>query len=57
MIVEVSNGQSRKLEPGSFLFVEDTVGKGHKNHLVNDEERVCGPAPLSWTVGYLGIWD
>jgi len=24
LIVEVSNGQSRKLEPGSFLFVEDT---------------------------------
>ena len=20
-------------------------------------EGVCGPAPLSWTVGYLGIWD
>ena len=46
LIVEVSNGQSRKLEPGSFLFVEDTVGKGHKNHLVNDEEVVLAFVPV-----------
>ena len=46
LIVEVSNGQSRKLEPGSFLFLEDTVGKGHKNHLVNDEEIVLAFVPV-----------
>src|ERR1700730_9966569 len=46
LIVEVSNGQSRKLEPGSFLFVEDTTGKGHKNHLVNDEEVVLAFVPV-----------
>jgi hypothetical protein len=47
LIVEVSNGQSRKLEPGAFLFVEDTVGKGHKNHLVNDEEVVLAFVPVA----------
>ena len=46
LIVEVSNGQSRKLEPGSFLFVEDITGKGHKNHLVNDEEVVLAFVPV-----------
>ena len=46
LIVEVSNGQSRKLEPGSFLFLEDTVGKGHKNHLVNNEEIVLAFVPV-----------
>jgi hypothetical protein len=46
LIVEVSNGQSRKLEPGSFLFVEDTTGKGHKNHLVSDEEVVLAFVPV-----------
>ena len=46
LIVEVSNGQSRKLEPGSFLFLEDTVDKGHKNHLVNDEEIVLAFVPV-----------
>jgi hypothetical protein len=47
LIVEVSNGQSRKLEPGSFLFVEDIAGKGHKNHLVNDEEVVLAFVPVA----------
>jgi hypothetical protein len=40
------HGQSRKLEPGSFLFVEDITGKGHKNHLVNDEEVVLAFVPI-----------
>ena len=46
LIVEVSNGQSRKLEPGSFLFVEDTTGRGHKTHLVSDEEVVLAFVPV-----------
>src|ERR1700704_4808221 len=46
LIVEVTNGQTRKLEPGSFLFVEDTAGKGHKNHLVNDQEVVLAFVPV-----------
>jgi hypothetical protein len=46
LIVEVSNGQSRKLGPGSLLFVEDTTGKDHKNHLVSDEEVVLAFVPV-----------
>ena len=45
LIVEVSNGQSRKLEPGSFLFVE-ILGKRPQNHLVNDEEVVLAFVPV-----------
>jgi len=36
--VEVSDGQRRKFYQGSLLFLEDTWGKGHRNHKVNNEE-------------------
>ena len=36
--VEVSNGETRRLNTGSMIFFEDLVGKGHLNRIVDDQE-------------------
>lgn len=36
--VEVSDGEIRRFGQGALLFVEDTWGKGHLNHRVDDTE-------------------
>src|SRR5689334_24754511 len=35
--VEVSDGEVRRLDPGSMIFLEDIRGKGHLNRMVNDQ--------------------
>lgn len=35
--VEVSDGEVRRLDPGSMIFFEDVGGKGHLNRIVNDQ--------------------
>jgi uncharacterized cupin superfamily protein len=40
--IQTSDGEVRHFEPGSMLFVEDTTGKGHLNHKLNDEELLLG---------------
>jgi hypothetical protein len=45
--VEVSNGQRRRLGQGAILFVEDTTGKGHKDHAVNDDQLVLVLIPVA----------
>ena len=36
--VEVSDGEIRRLGPGSITLVEDTTGKGHRSRVVGDSE-------------------
>jgi quercetin dioxygenase-like cupin family protein len=36
--VEVSDGETRRLNAGSMIFFEDLVGRGHLNRIVNDQE-------------------
>jgi len=36
--VDVSDGEGRRFGPGSFLFLEDTWGKGHRNRAVDDDD-------------------
>ena len=36
--VEVSDGETRRLEAGSMIFFEDVGGKGHLNRIVDDQE-------------------
>jgi hypothetical protein len=49
--IQTSDGEMRRFEPGSMLFVEDTSGKGHLNHKLNDDELLLGfvavPADLN----------
>jgi len=35
--IRVSDGEVRRLGPGSILFVEDTTGKGHTTRNIGDE--------------------
>jgi quercetin dioxygenase-like cupin family protein len=43
---EVSDGERRAFAPGSIIFVEDTKGKGHKDHAVNDDELLLALIPV-----------
>ena len=36
--VEVSDGETRRLDAGSMIFFEDVGGRGHLNHIVDDQE-------------------
>jgi quercetin dioxygenase-like cupin family protein len=36
--VEVSDGETRRLDAGSMIFFEDIGGKGHLNRIVDDQE-------------------
>ena len=36
--VEVSDGETRRLDAGSMIFFEDVVGRGHLNRIVDDQE-------------------
>jgi hypothetical protein len=42
LAVEVSDGDIRQFATGSLLFFEDTWGKGHLNHRLNDEDILLG---------------
>jgi hypothetical protein len=44
--VEVSDGEVRRLEPGSICLVEDTVGKGHISRVVSTERAFLAAVPL-----------
>jgi Cupin domain len=35
--IRVSDGEMRRLGPGSILFVEDTTGKGHTTRNIGDD--------------------
>lgn len=37
--IEVSDGEIRRLGPGSVLLAEDTTGKGHRNKRLSDDVR------------------
>jgi hypothetical protein len=37
--IEVGDGTTRVLGPGSILLAEDTTGQGHKSRAVNGEAR------------------
>jgi hypothetical protein len=36
--VEVSDGETRRLDAGSMIFFEDVGGRGHINRIVDDQE-------------------
>ncbi|MDJ0926493.1 MAG: cupin domain-containing protein [Gammaproteobacteria bacterium] len=46
--VTVSDGETRRFEPGSIVLLEDTTGKGHQTRIVGDEDHlsVMVPVPL-----------
>ena len=37
--IEVSDGERRLLKTGDVLLVEDTTGKGHRNHTIDDRPK------------------
>ncbi len=43
---EVSDGEIRRLGPGSVLVMEDTTGKGHRSRNVGPGERLALFVPL-----------
>lgn len=44
--VEVSDGEVRRLGPGSLCLVEDTVGMGHISRVVSSERGLAVAIPL-----------
>jgi hypothetical protein len=40
IIVEVSDGATRRLDADSMIFFEDVIGRGHLNRVVDDKEIV-----------------
>jgi hypothetical protein len=40
--VEVSDGETRRLDAGSMILFEDVGGRGHLNHVVDDHEIMLG---------------
>ena len=49
---EVADGNRRVFTQGSIAFLEDTKGKGHKDHAVNDDELLLAfiPVPDEMTI-------
>lgn len=43
---EVSDGEVRRLGPGSVLLMEDTTGKGHRSRNVGTAERISLFLPM-----------
>jgi hypothetical protein len=43
---EVSDGERRTFSPGSIVFLEDTTGKGHKDHAVDDNDLLLALIPV-----------
>jgi quercetin dioxygenase-like cupin family protein len=48
-VVEITagDGQKRRLEPGQFMLLEDTSGKGHITHATGTEDHVALAIPLT----------
>lgn len=44
--IEASDGQRRRMVPGTVLLVEDTEGLGHVTRRIGDEERMTLIIPL-----------
>ena len=44
--VEVSDGERRAFTQGSIVFLEDTKGKGHKDHAMNDDRLLLALIPV-----------
>lgn len=44
---QVSDGEKRRLRAGEFALVEDTRGKGHRSHVVGNEDVVIAVVRLS----------
>jgi hypothetical protein len=44
--VEASDGEVRKIGPGTVMLADDTTGKGHITRSAGDEERVSLFIPL-----------
>ena len=44
--VEVSDGERRAFTQGAIVFLEDTKGRGHKDHAVNDDELILALIPV-----------
>jgi len=37
--IEVSDGEVRRLDPGTIFLAEDTTGKGHKSRAIDNQAR------------------
>ena len=44
---EVSDGERRRIRAGEFTLVEDTIGKGHKSHVIGSESVVIAVVKLA----------
>lgn len=45
--VEVSDGEVRRLGPGSLCLLEDTAGKGHASRVVGRERALAAAIPIA----------
>lgn len=43
---EVSAGEVRRFGPGDVVLLEDTVGKGHRSHVVGNQEVIMAVVQL-----------
>ena len=43
---EVSDGETRRIGPGSITLLEDTWGKGHRSRVVGDDEVLLAVVQL-----------
>ena len=55
--VEVSDGERRAFTQGTIVFLEDTKGKGHKDHAVNDDELLLALIPVPDGMTIEGLRD
>jgi hypothetical protein len=46
MVVEVSDGEKRKFDPGKIILVEDTWGKGHRSIISSNIRATAVAIPL-----------
>ena len=44
---ETSDGEIRQFGPGSIIFVEDTLGKGHRSRVVGSSEAIIAAVKLA----------
>ena len=55
--VEVGDGERRAFTPGLIVFLEDTKGKGHKDHAVSDDELLLALIPVPDGMTIEGVRD
>ena len=45
--ITASDGEVRRLKPGSIILIDDTIGKGHITKHVGDEDHIAMMIPVT----------